>query len=172
MFRESWGEGKMLSSHWRSGGVDWPDKDDNNALIARAEILVVEHEYHTRKSIRGLLQAMGCRKIHEAAEAVSGLEAIHALEPDVVLLDWGITGMEAAEFVRSLRSGTAYPDTNVPIIMLAGHPERWRVLEAVRLAGHDFLLYPLSKAALQARMLSSPAKPAARQRSEPHQPPT
>jgi two-component system, chemotaxis family, chemotaxis protein CheY len=148
--------------------VDWPDKDDSNALIARAKILVVDHEYHTRKSIRSLLQAMGCRKIHEASEAVSGLEAIHALEPDVVLLDWGITGMEAAEFVRSLRSRTAYPDAHVPIIMLAGHPERWRVLEAVRLGVHEFLLKPVSKAALKARMLSALAKPAARKRSEPH----
>ena len=148
--------------------MDWPDKDDNNALIARAKILVVDHEYHTRKSIRSLLQSMGCRKIHEASDAVSGLEAIHALEPDVVLLDWGITGMEAAQFVRSLRSGTAYPDANVPIIMLAGHPERWRVLEAVRLGVHEFLLKPVSKATLKARMLSALAKPAARKRSEPH----
>jgi two-component system chemotaxis response regulator CheY len=148
--------------------VDWPDKDDSNALIARAKILVIDHEYHTRKSIRSLLQSMGCRKIHEASEAVSGLEAIHALEPDVVLLDWGIIGMEAAQFVRSLRSGTAYPDANVPIIMLAGDPERWRVLEAVRLGVHEFLLKPVSKAALKARMLSALAKPAARKRSEPH----
>ena len=148
--------------------MDWLDKDDSNASIARAKILVVDHEYHTRKSIRSLLQAMGCRKIHEASDAASGLEAIHALEPDVVLLDWGITGMEAAEFVRSLRSGTAYPDANVPIIMLAGYPERWRVLEAVRLGVHEFLLKPVSRAALRDRMLSALAKPTASKRSEPH----
>ena len=148
--------------------MDWADQDDSNALIAGAKILVVDHEYHIRKSIRSLLQAMGCRKVHEASEAVSGLEAIHDLEPDVVLLDWGITGMEAAEFVRSLRSGTAYPDANVPVIMLAGHPERWRVLEAVRLGVHEFLLKPVSKAALKERMLSALAKPPARKRPEPH----
>jgi PleD family two-component response regulator len=148
--------------------VDWPNKDDDNALIARARILVADHEYHARKSIRGLLQAMGCRKIHEASDAVSGLDAIHALEPDVVLLDWAITGMEAAEFVRKLRSSTDHADANVPIIMLAGHPERWRVLEAVRLGVHEFLLKPVSKAALKERMLSALAKPTARKRPEPH----
>jgi hypothetical protein len=42
--------------------VDWPDKDHDNALIARARILVVDHEYHARKSIRGLLQAMGSER--------------------------------------------------------------------------------------------------------------
>jgi YesN/AraC family two-component response regulator len=52
--------------------------------------------------------------------------------------------------------------------MLAGDPERWRVLEAVRLGVHEFLLKPVSKAALKARMLSALAKPAARKRSEPH----
>ena len=148
--------------------MDWPDKDDNNAVIARAKILVVDHEYHARKSIRSLLQAMGCRKIHEAVDGASGLESIHAHEPDVVLLDWGITGMEAAEFVRSLRAHTAHPDANVPIIMLAGHRERWRVLEAVRLGVHEFLLKPVSKTALRERMLSVLAKPRALKRAEPH----
>jgi DNA-binding response OmpR family regulator len=99
---------------------------------------------------------------------VSGLDAIHALEPDVVLLDWAITGMEAAEFVRRLRSGADQTDANVPLIMLAGHPERWRVLEAVRLGVHEFLLKPVSKAALKERMLSALAKPPARKRPEPH----
>jgi two-component system chemotaxis response regulator CheY len=148
--------------------VDWSDKDDSNAVIARAKILVVDHEYHTRKSIRSLLAAIGCRKIHEASDAASGLDAIHALEPDVVLLDWGISGMEAAEFVRRLRSGSAYPDANVSIIMLAGHPERWRVLEAVRLGVHEFLLKPVSKVALKERLLSALAKPVMRKRSVSH----
>jgi two-component system, chemotaxis family, chemotaxis protein CheY len=148
--------------------VDWPDKDDDNALIARAKVLVVDHEYHTRKSIRSLLQAMGCRKIHEASDGGTGLAAIHALEPDVVLLDWAISGMDAAEFVRSLRSVTTHANASVPIIMMAGHRERWRVLEAVRLGVHEFLLKPASKAALKTRMLSALAKPRALKRSEPH----
>jgi DNA-binding response OmpR family regulator len=48
---------------------------------------------------------------------------------------------------------------NVPIIMLTGHGERSRVVEAVRLGVHEFLLKPVSGNALRARLLSVIAKP-------------
>ena len=43
--------------------------------------------------------------------------------------------------------------------MLTGHGERSRVLEAVRLGVHEFLLKPVSSSALQARILSVLTKP-------------
>ena len=42
--------------------------------------------------------------------------------------------------------------------MLTGHGERWRVLEAVRLGVHEFLLKPVSSDALRERILSVLAK--------------
>ena len=43
--------------------------------------------------------------------------------------------------------------------MLTGHGERSRVLEAVRLGVHEFLLKPVSSEALQARIVSVLTKP-------------
>ena len=43
--------------------------------------------------------------------------------------------------------------------MLSSHGERWRVLEAVRLGVHEFLLKPVSSSSLQARILSVLTKP-------------
>jgi len=127
---------------------------DNSTLIGRAKVLVVDDEYHTRKTIRALLLAMGCTRIHEAADGAGGLDAIRAVLPDVVLLDWDMPGVDGVEFVKRLRTERAYPHRNVPIIMLIGHGERSRVLEAVRSGVHEFLLKPVSRAALKARMLS------------------
>src|SRR5262249_25626555 len=104
---------------------------------------------------------MACTKIHEAPEGASALESIRALAPDVVLLDWEMPGIDGAEFVRRVRSPDSFPYPAVPIIMLTAHGERSRVLEAVRLGVHEFLLKPVSRNALQARIVSVLAKPRA-----------
>jgi CheY-like chemotaxis protein len=121
--------------------------------------LIVDDEYYTRKVIRTLLLAMGCTKIHEANDGASGLEAIRMIEPDVVLLDWEMPGVDGPEFVRRVRSPGTFPLPNVPIIMLTGHGERSRVLEAVRLGVHEFLLKPVSSNSLQSRIVSVLTKP-------------
>ena len=105
------------------------------------------------------LLAMGCTKIHEASDGMSGLEAIRDVEPDLVLLDWEMPRIDGPEFVRRVRSPGVFPLPNVPIIMLTGHGERSRVLEAVRLGVHEFLLKPVSSTSLQARILSVLTKP-------------
>jgi CheY-like chemotaxis protein len=132
---------------------------DAKALMGQIKVLIVDDEHYTRKVIRALLLAIGCIKIYEAHDGRSGLEAIRAFGPDVVLLDWEMPGMDGAAFVRAVRSPNSFPYPNVPIIMLSGHGERSRVLEAVRLGVHEFLLKPVSSGALLARLVSVIAKP-------------
>ena len=60
--------------------------------------------------------------------------------------------MSGAEFARQVRSPSSFSYPNVPIIMLTGHGERSRVLEAVRLGVHEFLLKPVSSQALLTRL--------------------
>jgi two-component system, chemotaxis family, chemotaxis protein CheY len=133
--------------------------DSIKEMMGRIKVLVVDDEYYTRKVIRTLLLAMGCTKIYEAGDGATGLEEIRALTPDVVLLDWEMPGIDGAEFVRRVRSPDSFPLPAVPIIMLTGHGERSRVMEAVRLGVHEFLLKPVSSSALQARILSVLTKP-------------
>jgi CheY-like chemotaxis protein len=134
---------------------------DVKALMREIKVLIVDDEHYTRKVIRTLLTAIGCVKIHEAEDGPSGLEMIRAIGPDVVLLDWQMPGMDGAEFVRMVRQPNNFPYPNVPIIMLTGHGERSRVLEAVRLGVHEFLLKPVSSGTLLARLLSVLTKPRA-----------
>ncbi|HEY0571033.1 MAG TPA: response regulator, partial [Enterovirga sp.] len=48
----------------------------------------------------------------------------------------------------------AFPRPDVPIIMLTGHGDRWRVVEAARVGVHEYLLKPVSTKALLARIMS------------------
>jgi two-component system chemotaxis response regulator CheY len=132
---------------------------ETKVRMGQIKVLIVDDEHYTRKVIRTLLLSIGCTRIQEASDGVSGLEAIASFAPDIVLLDWEMPGMDGAKFVRRVRSPATFPYPNVPIIMLTGHGERSRVLEAVRLGVHEFLLKPVSSAALQSRILSVLTKP-------------
>ena len=122
-------------------------------------IVLVDDEAMILTSIRTLLTLVGIGNVHDAADGESGLEAIAALAPDVVLLDWEMPGIDGAEFMRRVRSPKSFPYPDVPIIMLTGHGERSRVLEAIRLGVHDFLLKPVSSKALFNRIEAVLSRP-------------
>jgi CheY-like chemotaxis protein len=128
-------------------------------LMGLIKVLVVEDEHYSRKVIRTLLTAIGCTKIREAPDGATGLDAIMSMRPDIVLLDWEMPGMDGAQFMRKVRSPATFPYPDVPVIMLTGHGERSRVLEAVNLGVHEFLLKPVSSNALLTRMLVVLTKP-------------
>ena len=123
------------------------------------KVLVVDDEHYMRKVVRTLLMSSGVRTIYEAADGPAGLELIRSMAPDVVILDWEMPGLDGAGFVRMVRSPQTFPFPDVPIIMLTGHGERSRVIEAVEIGVNEFLLKPVSSKALQDRLISVLAKP-------------
>ena len=141
-------------------GITMSTLDGSTETFLRdIKVLIVDDDHSTRKVIHTLLLAIGCTKIFEAGDGAIGLEMVRAVEPDLVLLDWEMPGIDGAEFVRRVRSPGSFPLPNVPIIMLTGHGERSRVLEAVRLGVHEFLLKPVSSGTLHERIVSVLTKP-------------
>jgi CheY-like chemotaxis protein len=127
--------------------------------LAALKVLIVDDESTMRKVARSLLQAINVKNVHEANDGSSGLEAICRLAPDVVILDWSMPKLTGPDFVRQVRAPGIFPFPDVPIIMLTGHGERSRVMEAVRLGVNEFLLKPVSSTALLARLVSILANP-------------
>ena len=124
-----------------------------------AKVLVVDDEFYSRKVIRTLLLAIGVTKIFDAENGARGLEAISLVVPDVVLVDWEMPNLDGAAFVKVVRNPSGFSHPNVPIIMLTGHSERWRVEEAMRFGVNDYLLKPVSSKMLCDRMISTLTKP-------------
>ena len=122
--------------------------------FAAAKVLVVDDEHYMRKVVRTMLMSIGFRHVHEAPDGPAGLDMIRAMAPDVVILDWQMPGLDGPGFVRMVRSPATFPYPDVPIIMLTGHGERSRVIEAVKIGVNEFLLKPVSVKALRDRMTS------------------
>ncbi len=135
---------------------------DTKALtqrLAAISVLVVDDEHYMRKVVRTMLISLGVRTIYEAPDGPAGLELIRSNAPDIVILDWQMPGLDGASFVRIVRSPDTFPYPAVPIIMLTGHGERSRVVEAVQIGVNEFLLKPVSSKSLQDRMISVLANP-------------
>jgi len=128
-------------------------------LFQSTTVLVVDDEFYARKVIRTLLTGIGIGNIYSAENGTSGLKAICTVVPDVVFVDWEMPGLDGAAFVKAVRSPGEFPLPNVPIVMLTGHGERWRVVEAMRLGVNDYLLKPVSSKMLLDRMIGILTKP-------------
>jgi two-component system, chemotaxis family, chemotaxis protein CheY len=128
-------------------------------LVAALCVLVVDDNQYMRRMIRNLLLNCGIKDIYEAADGIAALDIIRTVGPDVVLLDWEMPLLSGAELVRIVRSPGVFPVPDVPIIMLSGHGERWRVVEAARLGVNEYLIKPVSAKAVYDRLVSITAQP-------------
>ncbi|HXX04486.1 MAG TPA: response regulator [Xanthobacteraceae bacterium] len=122
-------------------------------------VLVVDDNQYMRKMVRNLLVNCGIKDIYEAADGIAALDIIRTVGPDAVILDWEMPLLSGAELVRIVRSPGVFPMPDVPIIMLSGHGERWRVVEAVRLGVNEYLIKPVSAKALYDRLVSIVMQP-------------
>jgi len=122
-------------------------------------VLVVDDNQYMRKMVRNLLVNCGIKDIYEAADGIAALDMIRTIGPDVVILDWEMPLLSGAELVRIVRSPGVFPIPDIPIIMLTGHCERWRVVEAVRLGVNEYLTKPVSAKALHDRLISIMTQP-------------
>src|SRR5262245_50465410 len=122
-------------------------------LVQSIAVLIVDDNQYMRKVIRNILVNIGVKNIHEAADGIAGLEAIRMFAPDLVILDWEMPLLNGAELVRIVRSPGVFPVPDIPIIMLTGHGQRWRVIEAANLGVNEFLKKPESGKALLDRIV-------------------
>lgn len=129
------------------------------ALIEQLVVLVVDDNAFMRKLVRGMLVSIGVKAVFEASDGIDALEKIRSAAPDVVILDWEMPLLNGPELVRIVRSPGVFPMPDIPIIMLTGHGERWRIVETVKLGVNEVLCKPVSAKALYHRLISILLKP-------------
>jgi two-component system, chemotaxis family, chemotaxis protein CheY len=134
-------------------------KKDVANLIQSLCVLVVDDNQYMRKIVRNLLVNCGVKDICEAADGIAALDIIRTVGPHVAIVDWEMPLLSGAELVRIVRSPGVFPVPDVPIIMLSGHGERWRVVEAMRLGVNEYLIKPVSAEALYDRLASITTQP-------------
>ncbi len=63
---------------------------------------MIEDEKNLADLLRGYLEREGF-EVHQAFDGEVGLEVARRVEPDVVVLDWMLPGLDGMEVLRELR---------------------------------------------------------------------
>lgn len=139
----------------RVPAVDAPPGADLSTL----EILLVDDSYHMRRLLRTLLQVLKVRGVCEAENGADALAALRSSEIDIVLADCQMQPVDGIQLARTIRRSDKLPNPAVPIIMISGHSSPELIAQARDVGVHEFLLKPVSVAALRERILSVLARP-------------
>jgi two-component system, NtrC family, response regulator AtoC len=111
-----------------------------------AKILLVDDEPGMLRYIRTLLE-VDDYKVETASTGEEAIERVKkGLQPDLVLLDLlmpGIDGLQTLEQLRQIQAG-------VKVVMLSCVTDTRKVVQAIRLGAHDYLTKPFQKAELDA----------------------
>ncbi|BBF93062.1 response regulator [Blastochloris tepida] len=125
----------------------------------RLRFLVIDDNAHMRRIVRTLLHGYGAREVYEAEDGAAGLEAFTSYTPDIVITDWAMPIFDGLELTSMIRQPGANANPYVPIIMLTGHSEKRRVIEARDSGVTEFLCKPISARALYQRILNVVVNP-------------
>ena len=109
-------------------------------------ILLVDDEPRIVQLARDYLEHAGFTVV-TAADGIAALAVARTRQPDLVVLDLGLPGMDGLDVARTLRR-----DSRVPIIMLTARSDESDKLVGLELGADDYLTKPFSPKELVARV--------------------
>ena len=108
-------------------------------------VMLIEDEPDLRLMERLQLELAGYRVV-EADSAEDALSLLEAAEPDAILLDLGLPGMDGWELLSRLREAGRFP--RIPVIVVSAHASPGRDAEAFRMGCRGYITKPFSLTAL------------------------
>jgi DNA-binding response OmpR family regulator len=110
------------------------------------KILVVEDDPSLLDTLQYSLARQGY-EVHTAADGLRALELARREQPDLVLLDVMLPGLDGLEVCRTLRR-----EQNVPILMLTARAEEIDKVVGLEVGADDYMTKPFSMRELIARV--------------------
>ena len=123
------------------------------------QVMLVDDNQHMRAITSAILKAAGIRKILEVADGSSALAAMRQHQVDIAIVDFNMFPMDGVEFTRLVRNSPDTPNAYLPIIMMTGHSEKNRVLEARDAGVTEFMVKPITAKAVFDRIQAVIVRP-------------
>ncbi|MDV6332998.1 response regulator [Asticcacaulis sp. 201] len=123
------------------------------------KILLIEDNQHMRSIVTAILKGSGIRNVREARDGAEGLDMLRQYPADIALVDFNMDPIDGVEFTKMLRNASDSSNPYLPIIMITGHSERSRVIQARDSGVNEFVVKPLTARALLGRMDSVIMRP-------------
>ncbi|MCA9759278.1 MAG: response regulator, partial [Candidatus Eisenbacteria bacterium] len=103
-------------------------------------VIVVDDDYAMRLSCRQILSKNREHEVETFEDGASGLEAVLARRPDLVIVDLkmpGISGLDVITRVKEI-------DPDIVIVVITGYPTIGSAVEAIKAGAFDFLPKPFT----------------------------
>lgn len=112
------------------------------------KVVVVEDEEFVRKGIVLTVDwtSLGCAIAGEASDGKAGLELIHKVNPDIIIIDIKMPYMNGIELLTKLRE----EGNQVKAVILTAYSDFSYAQQAVKLGAADYLLKPFHDDELEA----------------------
>lgn len=120
----------------------WEGVSSGMHLVA----VIIEDDASIRRVERNALSA-DFPRVTETSTGAAGVDAVAALQPDVVLLDLGLPDMEGLEVCREIRKWS-----RVPILVLSARHRDDEKVELLDAGADDYMTKPFSTHELKARV--------------------
>jgi signal transduction histidine kinase len=112
-------------------------------------ILIVDDNASARETLVAMLENQEY-DIELAEDGFHALQILQQLQPDLILLDVMMPGMDGFEVCRRIRAASQLAE--VPIIMLTALDDRASLLQGIEAGADDFLIKPVDRYELTARV--------------------
>jgi len=111
------------------------------------KILVIDDEKPTLSMFNLFLTAYGY-DVFVAENGEKGLEIFKEMSPDIVFTDIKMPGIDGLEVLRRIRE----QDTDTQVIIITGHGDMEKAVEALDLDASDFINKPVERQALNSAL--------------------
>ena len=131
--------------------------------MARQKILVVEDEQDIRELVRYNLAKEG-HEVSCVGSGEEGLSAVCVKQPELIILDLMLPGVDGLEVCRRLKGDAA--TRQIAIVMLTAKGEESDVVAGLELGADDYITKPFSPRVLVARVRAVLRRTASQQADE------
>ena len=101
------------------------------------KLLLIDDEDDVRYSFKRIFESPDL-DLETAASGEEGLEVIKSFQPDLVLMDVRMGGINGLETLRRIRQD----DAKLPVIMMTAYGTTQTAIDAMKLGAYDYLLKP------------------------------
>jgi two-component system OmpR family response regulator len=115
--------------------------------VPNPKVLVIDDEPNIRELVQVALNFHGCA-VATGASGEDALQLAHAFDPDLIVLDVLLPGIDGFEVCKRLRSVS----NDVPVIFLTARDATADTVTGLTLGGDDYITKPFSVEALVARV--------------------
>ncbi|MBT3764821.1 MAG: response regulator [Rhodospirillaceae bacterium] len=123
--------------------------------LVKLRILVIDDEPFMRQLIIRVLNDLGIKDVVEAEDGHKGITAIlqSRRRLDIIICDLEMPEFNGFQFVQKLRTLPKIEHRDIPVLVVTGHSDEAHVQDAVNAGINGFLVKPVSKQALESRLV-------------------